>query len=55
VASALQLSPHTVKAHLANIMSKLEANTRVEATRIWTLARFDDAGTGPACSIPPSD
>jgi DNA-binding NarL/FixJ family response regulator len=55
VAAALQLSPHTVKTHLANIMSKLEANTRVEATRIWTMARFDDAGTGPSCALPPTD
>jgi len=55
VASALHLSPHTVKTHLANIMSKLEASTRVEATRIWTLARFDDSGTGPSCSVPPTD
>jgi signal transduction histidine kinase/DNA-binding CsgD family transcriptional regulator len=52
VASALQLSPHTVKAHLANIMRKLEASTRVEVSRIWTLARFDDAATGASCPVP---
>jgi signal transduction histidine kinase/DNA-binding CsgD family transcriptional regulator len=53
VASALQLSPHTVKAHVANIMRKVEVSTRVEAGRIWTLARFEDIEGGPACAIPP--
>jgi len=54
VASALQLSPHTVKAHVANIMRKLEASTRVEVSRIWTLARFDDAASDPSCAVPRS-
>jgi signal transduction histidine kinase/DNA-binding CsgD family transcriptional regulator len=54
VASVLQLSPHTVKAHLANIMRKLEAGTRVEVSRIWTLARFEDAATEPSCPVPPT-
>jgi DNA-binding CsgD family transcriptional regulator len=52
VAAALQLSPHTVKAHVANIMGKLEARTRVEVSATWTLARFDDAGTGASCPVP---
>src|SRR5215218_4065951 len=54
VASALQLSPHTVKAHVANIMRKLEASTRVEVSRVWTLARFDDAAADPSCAVPRS-
>jgi DNA-binding CsgD family transcriptional regulator len=41
IAAALQLSPHTVKAHVANVMTKLEAHTRVEVGRIWTLARVE--------------
>src|SRR5215216_3839134 len=52
VASALQLSPHTVKAHVANIMGKLEARTRVEVSATWTLARVQDAGTGASCPVP---
>src|SRR5215211_4689489 len=52
VAAALQLSPHTVKAHVANIMGKLEARTRVEVSATWTLARFQDAGTGASCPVP---
>jgi signal transduction histidine kinase/DNA-binding CsgD family transcriptional regulator len=52
VASVLQLSPHTVKAHVANIMRKLEASTRVEVSQIWTLARFDDAAADPSCAVP---
>jgi signal transduction histidine kinase/DNA-binding CsgD family transcriptional regulator len=55
VASALHVSPHTVKAHVANILRKLETSTRVEASRIWTLARFEDADGGPACALPPTD
>src|SRR5215218_9481507 len=54
VAAALQLSPHTVKAHVANIMRKLEASTRVEVSRVWTLARFDDAAADPSCAVPRS-
>src|SRR5215218_705775 len=52
VAAALQLSPHTVKAHVANIMGKLEARTRVEVSATWTLARVQDAGTGASCPVP---
>jgi len=54
VASALQLSLHTVKAHVANIMRKLEARTRVEVSGIWTLARFEDAATDTSCPVPPA-
>jgi signal transduction histidine kinase/DNA-binding CsgD family transcriptional regulator len=54
VAAVLHLSPHTVKAHLANIMRKLEAGTRVEVSRLWTLARFDDGATEPSCPVPPT-
>jgi hypothetical protein len=35
-----------------NIMRKLEASTRVEVSRIWRLARFDDAATGGSCTVP---
>jgi LuxR family transcriptional regulator, maltose regulon positive regulatory protein len=51
IAAALQLSPHTVKAHVANIMTKLEAHTRVEVGRIWTLARVE-ADTAETCELP---
>jgi signal transduction histidine kinase/DNA-binding CsgD family transcriptional regulator len=53
VATALQLSPHTVKAHVANIMTKLEAHTRVEVGRIWTLARVE-ADAAETCELPRS-
>jgi hypothetical protein len=35
-------------------MRKLEAGTRVEVSRIWTLARFEDAATEPSCPVPPT-
>jgi DNA-binding CsgD family transcriptional regulator len=47
VGSVLQLSPHTVNAHAANIIRKPEANTRVEVSAIWTLARFENPAPGP--------
>jgi DNA-binding CsgD family transcriptional regulator/two-component sensor histidine kinase len=53
IAAALQLSPHTVKAHVANVMTKLEAHTRVEVGRIWTLARVE-ADSAEACELPRS-
>jgi DNA-binding CsgD family transcriptional regulator len=51
VAAALQLSPHTVKAHVANIMTKLEAHSRVEVGRIFMLARVE-ADAAEACALP---
>lgn len=48
IAEALTLSPHTVKAHLANIMDKLEARSRVDAGRLWTLAGVE----AEACVVP---
>jgi len=33
-------------------MGKLEGRTRVEVGAIWTLARFQDAGTGASCPVP---
>jgi signal transduction histidine kinase/DNA-binding CsgD family transcriptional regulator len=51
VAAALHLSPHTVKAHVANIMTKLEAHSRVEVGRIFMLARVE-ADAAEACELP---
>jgi len=33
-------------------MGKLQARTRVEVSATWTLARFQDAGTGASCPVP---
>ena len=35
IARTLQLSPHTVKRHVANILGKLELSGRGQATAWW--------------------
>ena len=35
IARALDLSPHTVKRHVANILTKLDCSTRGQAAALW--------------------
>lgn len=38
IARALDLSPHTVKRHVAGILDKLDVETRGQAAEAWRLA-----------------
>jgi LuxR family maltose regulon positive regulatory protein len=39
IARALGLSPHTVKRHVANILDKVDASSRVQACAAWHAQR----------------